>query len=176
MDAKSMQTLTSSERHDWPTPRAFFAAADRLFVEEHGGPFELDAAASSSNAKCDRFFDESDNGLRQPWSARRVWLNPPYGSAIPVWITKAIEESRRGAIVAVLIPARVDTVWFHNAAAAAAEIRFVKGRITFAGAAHAAPFPSALLIFRHRWSPPSGERVVWWDWSDRARNLELFER
>jgi hypothetical protein len=44
----------------------------------------------------------------------------------------------------------VDTEWWRRYAARATEIRFPKGRVTFAGAETAAPFPVAIVIFRPR--------------------------
>jgi len=52
------------------------------------GPFTLDVAASSANAKCDRFFDLVANGLAQPWDGEAVWCNPPYSDIAP-WVAKA---------------------------------------------------------------------------------------
>ena len=47
-----------------------------------------------------------------------------------------------------LIPARTDTRWFHEIVLPhAAEIRFVKGRLKFGGAANSAPFPSIIVVF-----------------------------
>ena len=49
-----------------------------------------------------------------------------------------------------LLPARTDTRWFHRHIYEnpRAEIRFVKGRLKFGGAANSAPFPSMIVIFR----------------------------
>lgn len=51
----------SSQRHDWETPQDFFDALDAEFS------FDLDAAASASNAKCSDYYDEADDGLSQDW-------------------------------------------------------------------------------------------------------------
>ena len=57
----------------WPTP-------DWLFAPLHARHrFDLDAAASKSNAKCRRFFSEQQNALTRAWKARCFWNNPPYG-------------------------------------------------------------------------------------------------
>jgi hypothetical protein len=74
-------------------------------------------------------------------------MNPPYGRGISVWMEKAYNESRQGALVVCLIPSRTDTLWWHNYAMKG-EIRFIKGRIKFGGHENPAPFPSAVVIFR----------------------------
>ncbi len=55
-----------------------------------------------------------------------------------------------------LLPARTDTKAFHayiwdgekHQPRAGVEVRFLPGRIKFVGAAHGAPFPSMIVIFR----------------------------
>jgi hypothetical protein len=46
------------------------------------------------------------------------------------------------------VPARTDTRWWHEWATQATEIQLVQGRLRFGDAEHAAPFPSAVLVFR----------------------------
>lgn len=62
-----------------------------------------------------------------------------------------MEGSRPGAVVVMLIPARTDTIAFHEYIYNKAEIRLIKGRLRFrvnGKAGDAAPFPSMLAIFR----------------------------
>jgi len=132
----------SSARDDWSTPQNFF---DALNEEFH---FTLDVCASAANAKCSDYFTKAVDGLRQEWGGGRCWMNPPYGREIKFWMRKAVEASRRGALVVCLVPARTDTAWWHEHATQADEIRFVRGRLRFGNARHAAPFPSAVVVFR----------------------------
>ena len=61
---------------------------------------------------------------------------------------KARREAERGALVVGLLPARTDTAWFHEYVyRAATEIRFLKGRLKFEGAAASAPFPSMIVVW-----------------------------
>lgn len=71
-----------------------------------------------------------------------------YGREIGPWVEKARREAERGALVVGLLPARTDTAWFHeHVYRAATEIRFLKGRLKFEGAAASAPFPSMIAVW-----------------------------
>jgi len=130
-----------SMRDDWPTPQWLFDALHREFE------FTLDPCSSHTNAKCARHFTVREDGLGQDWADAVVFMNPPYGRAIGRWMKKAYESSRQGATVVCLVPARTDTSWWH-CFAMKGEIRLLRGRLRFEGAENAAPFPSALVIFR----------------------------
>lgn len=131
----------SSATPEWATPQDFF---DKCALEF--GPFDLDPCATAQNAKCPRFFTQADDGLAQQWKGR-VWMNPPYGRTIGLWMQKAWRSAQAGATVVCLVPARTDTHWWHNYAIKA-EVRFIRGRLKFGGHKNSAPFPSALVIFR----------------------------
>lgn len=55
------ETLFSSASDEWETPQDLF---DKLDAKYH---FTLDVAASAENAKCEKYYDKSDNGLVQKW-------------------------------------------------------------------------------------------------------------
>lgn len=133
--------MFTSDRLDWETPQAFFDLVDAEFG------FTLDAAASSDNAKCAMYYGIEEDGLTQPWRGT-VWCNPPYGRSIKDWVRKGFEESRLGATVVMLIPARTDTAYWHDYVMQAAEIRLLRGRLVFGGGESNAPFPNALVVFR----------------------------
>jgi site-specific DNA-methyltransferase (adenine-specific) len=136
--------LFSTERCDWETPSRFFQALDEEF------DFEIDVAATDSNAKCGNYYTKAQDGLLQDWAGKRCFCNPPYGTEISAWVKKAYDESQRGALVVMLIPARTDTRYWHDYIFNKAEIRFIKGRLRFGMAGRqtgVAPFPSAVVIF-----------------------------
>lgn len=139
------ETLFSSKTDLWETPQDFF---DKLNDEFH---FDLDVCALPENAKCDRYYTPDQDGLKQEWSGV-CWRNPPYGRGIWRWIKKASES--KGTVVC-LVPARTDTKWFHEYILGKAEIRFIKGRLTFQGGQNHAPFPSMIAVFR----PDTKERI-----------------
>ena len=133
-------SLFSSKTDLWSTPQTFF---DTLHTEFQ---FEVDVCATSENAKCETFFTPETDGLSQKWAPKRCWMNPPYGKTIKTWMAKALNESRKGALVVCLVPARTDTAWWHDFATKG-EVRFIRGRLKF-GNAKQAPFPCAVVIFK----------------------------
>lgn len=135
--------LVSSDKQDWETPQWLFDMLDAEFG------FTLDVCATAENAKVPQFYSPEMDGLSKPWTGV-CWCNPPYGRAVWRWVKKAYEESRKGATVVMLLPARTDTRWFHEwVYERAAEIRFLRGRLRFGGAKNSAPFPSMIVVFRH---------------------------
>ena len=127
-------------RSDRETPHGFFADLDEEFH------FTLDVCASQDNAKCARYFTAADDGLTQPWEGV-CWMNPPYGRGVERWIRKAYESALQGATVVCLVKSTTETQWWQTYTPHA-EIRYIKGRITFHGAKHRAPFSVCLVIFR----------------------------
>lgn len=137
-----ISVMYSHKSDEWSTPQAFYDRCN----DEFG--FDLDACATDENHKCDNYFTIEDDGLSQEWGGHRVWCNPPY-SQIDKWVAKAFYETRNdNTLVALLIPSRTDTKYFHNYINNRAEIRFVKGRLKFGDGKNSAPFPSMLVIFR----------------------------
>lgn len=130
----------ASGRDDWPTPGWLFDVLDEEFS------FTLDPCSTHENAKCNNHYTVVEDGLSKNWGSETVFMNPPYGRSVGRWMMKAYESSIRGATVVCLIPARTDTKWWHEFAMRG-DIFLFRGRIRFEGAHHAAPFPSAIVIF-----------------------------
>lgn len=85
----------------WSTPQELFDQLNKKY-----GPFDLDACADQSNAKCAQYYDGNTDCLKQDWSsvAKTVWINPPYSDPNP-FIRKAKEESLKGIKVVMLLKA-----------------------------------------------------------------------
>jgi site-specific DNA-methyltransferase (adenine-specific) len=135
-----MNVHFSSATDDWATPQNLF---DQL-NSKYG--FTLDAAASHTNRKVEQYFTKEDDALAKDWPGV-VWLNPPYGREIGKFMAKAYKESQKGSTVVCLVPARTDTAWWHDYAMKG-EIEFLRGRLKFGNAKNAAPFPSAIVVFK----------------------------
>lgn len=155
--------MMSSLTDEWPTPQALFDELDREFY------FTLDPCATAENAKCKRFYTRERDGLQEaPWEGR-VFMNPPYGREIGLWVEKAYESACEGAVVVCLLPARTDTLWWHRYVMWADEIRLVRGRIKFGTSGNPAPFPSAVVVMDKltecapvvkSWTPKYGQEVL----------------
>jgi phage N-6-adenine-methyltransferase len=115
---------------DWATPEDIYSALNAEFNFNHD-PCPLNP--------------DGKGGLESEWGTS-TYVNPPYSKPRP-WIEKAIEESKNGKLIVMLLRGDTSTKWFHDLILGKAEIRFLKGRIRFNGAAPA-PFPSIVVIFR----------------------------
>jgi hypothetical protein len=91
--------------------------------------------------------DSMRDGLAHEWHGR-VWMNPPYGDEIGVWMHRLKHQyEMENTIEAIaLVPARTDTAWWHETTAGRA-VCFIRGRLKFGNAENSAPFPSALVYF-----------------------------
>lgn len=145
----------SRKTDEWQTPQHIF---DELNDEFY---FRCDVAADSNNRKCEAFISKEEDALGAFSWMNRNWCNPPY-SKTKEFVSKAISEQKKGRLTVMLIPARTDTVLFHDYIykKPGIEIRFVRGRIKFIhsdgellrgttmnGSNDAAPFPSMIVIF-----------------------------
>ena len=134
--------LFTSNSDEWATPQAVFDELNKEF------DFNLDPCATEKNAKTQRYYTATDDGLTKNWGGCKVFVNPPY-SNISEWVKKAYYEGQKdNTLVVLLIPARTDTRYFHNYILHRSEIRFIKGRLRFSDSKNAAPFPSMIVIFR----------------------------
>jgi phage N-6-adenine-methyltransferase len=129
-----------SKKQTYETPKELYQPLADEFQ------FTLDVAADRFNTKCFDFFDESLDGLKQPWHGV-CWCNPPYREQSK-WVKKAWMEAKLGrATTVLLVPARTNTGWWHDYCMKG-EVRFIRGRPRFAGCIHGLPQPLALIIFR----------------------------
>ena len=120
------ELMFSSNHNEWATPQEFF---DKLNDEFN---FTLDPCSTHSNAKCEKYYTESENGLIQNWGGETVFCNPPYGRQLKKWVEKCyMESSKPNTTVVMLIPSRTDTSYFHDFIYGKAEIRFIRGRLKF---------------------------------------------
>lgn len=133
------------KKNEYETPNLLFEKLNEIF------DFKIDLAASKENKKCNKFFSEKENGLIQEWQDFNnpfswCWLNPP-GKNLNKWVEKAYRESQTGTKIAMLIPSRTGTKYFHNFMAGKATIIFVEGRLKFEGQEFDAAFDSLLAFY-----------------------------
>ena len=162
-------------RQDWATPPNFLTAVKkRLLI----GEFTFDLAASPSNRVCEGFFSIEDDSLSKDWAALGkgwLWLNPPFGDIGP-WVRKAREEARKGASIAVLVPASVGSNWWRDYVHQnMCDVYFLNGRITFVGAPDPYPKDLALLLYHHArdWCTDCGSgKIDVWSWAKDLKGSE----
>lgn len=71
------------------------------------------------------------DGLLTFWGDK-AYVNPPYSNPLP-WVEKAIEESKRGCKVVMLLPVDTSTKWFRLLLENNAHIFYHHGRLSFNG-------------------------------------------
>jgi len=111
------------------------------------GEIDLDPCSNSHNdpnVPASEHYTADDDGLAQEWYGR-IYMNPPYGREIGVWVEKLVSEHKAGRTIEAiaLVPARPDTQWWQQLRDFPA--CFVTGRLKFGGLEDSAPFPSAVF-------------------------------
>lgn len=130
--------MPKSKTDKWQTPPELYGT---LNTEFH---FNYDP--------CPIDWKEGDtDGLTTEWGTS-TFCNPPY-SKVAKWIQKAHVEWKKGKTVVMLINAITDTIAFHEYIYGQAELRFLRGRISFINPAEPTkkqpnPKASMLVVFR----------------------------
>jgi len=99
------------------------------YILEALGKFDLDPCASTDRPwdTAKHHYTKEDDGLKHDW-AGRIFLNPPYGKELKIWLERLAKHGNGIA----LVPARTDTKWFHSLVWQSADgVFFKKGRIKF---------------------------------------------
>lgn len=132
--ARNNNTYKTFNIHE-KTPNGFYNQLDKEFN------FDFDPCPIHQN-------DPMMDGLQIDWGSR-VYVNPPYGKAIKIWLEKALQElNKKSKTIVFLLPAYTDVRWFHDIVLPKAkEIRFIKGRLKFGEHNNSAPFASMVVIF-----------------------------
>lgn len=138
--AKDLAVHFSSERAEWLTPPELIKAV----IDVLGG-IDLDPCSDNRRSvPARKHFTATDDGLSRDWHGR-VYMNPPYGSAIEAWVAKLHSAFEDGAVseAVALLPSRTDTAWFRLLRSYTR--CFIAGRLTFSGCESPAPFPSVVV-------------------------------
>jgi hypothetical protein len=85
------------------------------------------------------------DGLSLAWP-NKTYVNPPYSNPLP-WVEKAIEESKKGKQIALLLKLDCSTKWYKLLHEANAHLLLFNERVKFNG--KAPPFPNALFILNN---------------------------
>lgn len=142
----------SSLNQKWNTPKDLYDELNNAYN------FTFDLACERDNCLCPQgiYHDEGRNSLDENWTdlcEKDDWmfLNPPYGKDLRKWVEKAFLERKKGANIVMLIPSRTDTSYWHDFIfdQDGVTVNFLRGRLKFGGLNKPAPFPSALIEFKH---------------------------
>lgn len=115
-------TLVGFRAQNHPQQTANPDVDDRAIRMEDFAPlherfrFTIDAAASATNARLERYWTIEDNALEQSWAGERVWCNPPY-SDVRAWVSKGWREwtCERAELIVMLLPAnRTEQRWWQE--------------------------------------------------------------
>lgn len=139
----------SSRSEEWYTPRIVVDRVLQVF-----GQIDLDPASNSHRSPsvpARRHLTKADDGLACDWHGR-VFLNPPYGRDVKLWVAHLCNQYRIGNTTEAigLLHARTDTAWFSMLADYT--LCFVRGRLRFGGqsSSNSAPFPSLIVYLGTR--------------------------
>ena len=136
----------SSDSPEWYTPPEMIERVVAVL-----GSIDLDPCSNTGdpNVPAARHFTAIDDGLSRDWSGK-VFMNPPYGREIGLWVSKLRTSFELGHVkeALALVPSRTDAAWF-------AELRsyarcFLRGRLKFIGGKNSAPFPSMTVYLGQR--------------------------
>jgi len=146
-DAHVLRVMGSSESPEWYTPQEIVHLTAALL-----GEIDLDPCSNSHEVPAVPArvrYTKEENGLALPWKGK-TYLNPPYGSEIPLWVQKLINSYETGAVeeAIALLPGRIDTVWFQPLYAYL--ICHIQGRLQFANSPYHAPFPCVIVYLGTR--------------------------
>ena len=121
-----------NDKERWCTPPEIF---DPLMNEFN---FDLDAAADTQTHRLPRYLAPGMSCLRDlAWPGKRIWMNPPYGRKLELFVRRAFREWAVQSfdpdfILVVLIPFRCRAAWWHECVIGrASEVRCVRKRIKF---------------------------------------------
>lgn len=130
------------------TPPEFLAHIDEAF-----GPIDFDPCAHEASpviaARC-ILLSEGGDGLRDDWSGRLAYVNPPFSEFL-IWLKRAHEQWRAGKTQTVLClgPVRTDSIWFQDVLCNDADIYLLRGRLRFTsvtGKAQHTPFSLMVVM------------------------------
>jgi phage N-6-adenine-methyltransferase len=120
-----------SESDEWYTPQEIVDSARAVL-----GEIDLDPAScpkANERVRARAFYSRRVDGLAHPWSGR-VWMNPPYGNAAPVFAERLIAEYEAGRVteaVALFNANAMSSLWFSPIYKLASALLITRGRLQF---------------------------------------------
>lgn len=122
-------TESPSQTVEWYTPREAIDFVLRVF----DGMISLDPCADMRRRIPARaHYTREDDGLSRDWSGSRVFVNPPYGRDIGLFVNHGAGQYLKchSSNQLWLVPSRTDTAWWHRLTGGA-YVAFPRGRYKF---------------------------------------------
>jgi site-specific DNA-methyltransferase (adenine-specific) len=94
---------------EYKTPKELYTKALNFFKITQ---FDLDTCCTEHNIPATFYYTKKENGLTSDWMQYN-WCNPPFNEC-KKWVEKAYKEQQKGANIALLIPVRTETAYFHD--------------------------------------------------------------
>lgn len=123
--------LSADKNTEWYTPPHILEAVYHTL-----GTIDLDPCCKTigePNVKAAKYYRIDDDGLKQQWEGT-VFLNPPYGESLTeAWVNKLVESYASYDVTEaiLLIPAKVETQYWHTLATQSPCWCAIKGRLSF---------------------------------------------
>ncbi len=119
----------NAQSKDWCTPAKYVQSVREVF----GGRIDLDPCSNEwSIVKAKTEWRLPTDGLRRPWKAKTIYVNPPYGAdrergtRISDWLRKCAEAFEAGSEVIALVPVAANTKhWKDSVWSAASAVCFL---------------------------------------------------
>lgn len=126
--SKNIKACLSHNTDEWRTPKKMY--------EDYMKNGYIDCFPYKAN------YDE----FKKEYRKQKLFVNPPFSKMQQVaeWIWHQYIDN--GCTIALLIPARTDTRYFHKLLKLQPEIIFIKGRLHY-NESKSAPFPTIILNF-----------------------------
>jgi hypothetical protein len=141
----SRRAKQNSGRVTYCTPAEVLACGDKL------GRLILDPCwHPTSLVRARLTFTKEQNGLRDWPTSGLIFVNPPFGAELPMWISHVIAQARRGCEIYTLVPAATETRTYRSQLMACSAAVHTSRRLTFVGEATPAMFGTALFYFGPR--------------------------
>ena len=143
---KVLTATTGNRKDTWNTPQHVLSKVYEFFPKLELDPCCDDKA--NPNVKAQRYFDEDDDGLAQPWNADTVFMNHPYSKS-KLWIPYAVQQYKlHNNEMLLLIKLDISTKWWRYVASY--PWLAYNTRLRFGDGKHAAPFQSAMIYLGNR--------------------------
>lgn len=98
------------KENDYKTPPELYQKALEYFGIQK---FDLDSCCSDEHIPANTYYKNGEkNGLYEEWK-EFTWCNPPFNEC-KKWIEKAFHECIRGNNIAMLLPVRTETKYWHE--------------------------------------------------------------